>query len=65
MHACPPHSESSGLDPARERLLRVWVFFFFYAMLTSASCLSTNGYLMAMLQVKIKFRLKFLNLGCF
>ena len=39
--------------------------FFFYAMLTSASCLSTNGYLMVMLQVKIKFRLKFLNLGCF
>ena len=41
------------------------VYGVFYAMLTSASCLSTNGYLMAMLQVKKKFRLKFLNLGCF
>lgn len=39
--------------------------FFFMQWLTSASCLSTYGYLMAMLQVKIKFRSRFLNLGCF
>ena len=38
------------------------VYGVFYVMLKSASCLATHGYLMAMLQVKIKFRLKFLNL---
>ena len=55
----PIYSETSGPDPDRERLLRVWGF---YVMLKSASCLATHGYLMAILQVKIKFRLKFLNL---
>ena len=55
----PIYSETSGPDPDRERLLLYGVF---YVMLKSASCLATHGYLMAMLQVKIKFRLKFLNL---
>ena len=60
MHAPPhPHSETSGPDPLAKDCC---VYGVFYVMLTSASCLATNGYLKAMLQVKIKFRLKIFNL---